>query len=105
MQSNAQPSIQLEDIVKKIPFACRFIFVAALLTWLLDFMGITTATLMNSNLSWQPKFKVWQIFTASFCVNSLFTLMIVAINMYTFMPKLVTAHIFRKIKHPAFGCS
>lgn len=104
MQSNAQ-TIQLEDIVKKIPFACRLIFVAALVTWLLDFMGVTTDALMNSNLSWQPKFKVWQILTASFCVNSLFTLMIVAINMYTFLPKLVTARIFRKIKHPASGWS
>jgi|LakMenEpi03Aug12_release.lakeMendotaPanAssembly.Ray.scaffolds.fasta_scaffold246396_1 hypothetical protein len=85
--------MRLSDITDKIPFANRILFIIILATWLLDFIGFTTTYLMNSNLSAPSVSYFWQTFTASFSVNTMFMLVIVSINMYTFFPKLVNIFI------------
>lgn len=85
--------MRFSDITDKIPFANRILFIILLATCLLDFIGFTTTYLMNSNLTEPSLSYFWQTFTASFSVNTLFILMIVSINMYTFFPKLVNIYI------------
>lgn len=49
MQQNPQQEYRLEDILDKIPFTCRLLIIIGLTTWLLDFTGFTSSTLINND--------------------------------------------------------
>lgn len=85
MQGNSD--YRLQDLLDKIPLANRLIFLLALTTWIFDFTSFTSSNLTNNNQT-LSSLQLWRILTSSFCVTTLFMLMIVTINFYTFLPKL-----------------
>ena len=100
--SDPNQVLRLSDVTKKIPFSCRLIASVVFLVWVGDIFGPVVSTLDNNvSFTWGPSYQIWRIFTSSFCISSLFALFMVAVNCYTFVPKLVILLLFRNLKQPA----
>lgn len=100
--SDPNKVLKLSDITSKIPFSCRLIAAIVFLVWVGDIFGPVVSSLNNNvSLTWGPSYQIWRIFTSSFCISSLFALFMVAVNCYTFLPKLVILPLFRNLKQPA----
>ncbi len=96
--SDPNQVLRLSDVTSKIPFTCRLIAGIVFLVWAGDIFGPVVSTLDNNVLFTWGSYQIWRIFTSSFCISSLFALFMVAINCYTFVPKLVILLLLRNLK-------
>jgi hypothetical protein len=92
----------LGNILARIPFANRALFLIIALLWIVDLGGFVTLKLVNeANYSWAPYYQLWRVIVASFCLTSLTLFFFACLNLWTFLPRLVPSYLFRNRKHPA----
>ena len=65
--------------------------------WLLDFVTGMPGSMVGSSVdNTLRSYKLWTLLTGSFYVDSLFFMVLIIYNFNSFLPKLVSSHLFRK---------